>query len=416
MSTGWADDDRHLLPDFDSIRPGSFMAVVLELVDRSKLNGHDLVTLLQARERLVSHLQAESIADVNEISYAGPGDADSPPRRLEDAAEFASDEIRAALILTRRAADNRMTLAVDLRERLPQVWHMLTQGLIDLSRARVFADGTAHVTVETARQVVDVLSEVAPRLTTGQLRARIRKLCIETDPEDATKRYDNAYEDRRLWIEPTVDGTANLHLLDIAVSDARAIGRRVNAHMISMRRNGDTRSHDNLRADIAVDLILGADAKKGRGLVDIRVDMTTLAALDEKAAEIPGMGPVIADVARKVADQQHKAEWRVVVTGPDGQILDIVTTSRRPTKALSRYVEATKETCSFPGCRVPAAQCDFDHILPWTNGGETSSSNGSPKCRHDHVLKDHGWAHRRRDGHDVWSSPLGRTYVTEKPP
>jgi hypothetical protein len=52
MSTGWADDDRHLLPDFDSIRPGSFMAVVLELVDRSKLNGHDLVTLLQARERL----------------------------------------------------------------------------------------------------------------------------------------------------------------------------------------------------------------------------------------------------------------------------------------------------------------------------------------------------------------------------
>jgi hypothetical protein len=96
-----------------------------------------------------------------------------------------------------------------------------------------------------------------------------------------------------LWIEQTEAGTGNLHLYDIDAADARAIGRRVNADMISLRRDGDDRSHDNLRADIAVDLLLGSDpTNRGRGIMDMRVSMTTLAGLDEKAAEIPGMGPV----------------------------------------------------------------------------------------------------------------------------
>jgi hypothetical protein len=417
MADGWVEDDQDFLPDLETVQPSPYLAVILASVDRSKLNGYDLVRLLQARERIVAHSQAGAIADTHEIAYASPGPQLSPVSREEVPFEFAADELRPALCLTRRAAENRMDVAIDLRERLPRVWEMLDQGLIDLARARVLADGTSHVSQETGRRVVDILAEIAPRLTTGQLQARLRRLCIETNPDDARKRRETAYGQRLMVIEPTIDGTANLHLLDIDMADARAIGRRVNAHMISLRRDGDTRTHDNLRADITVDLLLGSDPTLGgRGLVDVKVDLTTLAGLDERAAEIPGMGPVLADVARQIVDRQPEAEWRCTVTDDQGRIVDIITTSRRPTKALSRHVAAGQPVCSFPGCRVPAVDCDFDHLIPWSVGGATSAKNGGPKCRHDHLLKDNGWAHERIDGEDVCTSPLGHAHTTQRPP
>ncbi len=416
-NTGWTDDERDLLPDLESLPPGPFLSVILESLDRSRLNGYDLVEVLKARERMVSHNQAESMRDMVEISHAAPGDAGSDPNRLSEAFEFASDEIRAALVLTRSTARFRMSDATDLMSRLPRVWGEFSEGTIDLPRARVIANGTSHLDPDEARRVAETVLERAPRLTTGQLAAWIRRLCVESDPEKANQRQEQALEDRRLVIEPTVDGTGNLHLYDIDLADARAIGKRVNAHMISLRKDGETRSHDNLRADITVDLLLGSDPTNGgKGLFDMRVDLSTLAGLDEKAAEIPGMGPVIADVARKFADRHPKAAWQVTVCDDNGDVVDVVVTSRRPNARLSRLVDADQPVCSFPGCRAPAEECDFDHLLSRAAGGATSRRNAGPKCRHDHILKDHGWKHRRVKGKDVWTSPLGHTYTTEKPP
>lgn len=416
-NSGWTDDDCHVLPDLESLVPGPFLAVVLEFADRSRLNGHDLVRLLQARERQIAHSQAETMADMVEVSYAAAGDADSDVERLGEAFEFAADEIRAALVLTRRAAKFRMSDATDMMERLPGVWGMLRGGAIDLPRARTIANCTAHLDFDEARAVADTVLERAPRLTTGQLAAWIRRLSVESDPDKAERRQEQALENRSVVIEPTTDGTSHLHLFDIDIADARAIGKRINAHMLSLKKDGDTRSHDNLRADIAVDLLLGSDPTNGgKGLIDMRVDLATLAGLAENAAEIPGMGPVIADVARRFADRHPKAHWQATVCDSNGDVIDVITAGRRPTAHLSRLVQADQPVCVFPGCRVPAGECDFDHLLPVSEGGPTSRRNAGPKCRHDHILKDHGWKHRRIKGRDVWTSPLGHTYTTEKPP
>jgi hypothetical protein len=410
LNTGWVEDSRHRLPDLESVAPGPFLFAILEGIDRSRLNGFDMVEVLKARERLVAHCQAAAQEDMVEISDAAPGDAASDPERLAEAFEHAADEIRAALTLTRRAAETRLDYAADLVGRLPQVGELLERGSIDWAKARVFVDGTAHLNITAARSVVAELKDRASNLTTGQLRARIRKLVVEADPDESVKRHEQRLEERRFWVEPTTDGTANIYLLDIPLVDAQLIRNRIHRHLISIpksQRHGRTTSQ--LQADIAIDLLKGHD--RGKGYVDLRIPLSTLAGLDERAGWVDGIEPVAADIARQVADLSHDAEWRYTVTDDDGTVIHIGTTRRRPSKPLSRLIESLQPVCAGPGCRIPASQCDFDHLRPWNQLGPTNDRNGGPKCRHDHKLKQHGWTHHRLDRHDIWTSPLGHTYT-----
>jgi len=417
LADGWVPEDRDVLPDLESLPPGPFLAMVLEHADRSRLNGYDVVRLLKARERQNAHGAAQSMADMVEISYSAPGNADSQPHRLREQFEYAADELRPALTLSRRAAEFRLSDATDIRERLPQVWELLDQGRIDVSKARAFASGTCHLPEQVARSVVAQLADIASRLTLGQLRARIRKLCIATDPEDARKRETAAHEDRRFVIEPTPDGVADIHLFGVAMGDARAIGRRVNGHMLSLKKEDRSgRTHDQLRADIARDLLLGElSTGGGNGLVDIHVPAATLDGGSEPGL-VGGIGPVTAETARHVAESQPGADHQITLVDHDGNPTHVYTLSRRATKKIRRHMAALQPNCSFPGCVAPAEDCDYDHLLGWADGGETSTNNGGPKCDHDHTLKDHGWTHNRVNQQDTWTSPLGHLYVAERGP
>ncbi len=408
--------DRHELPPLEDIPVGPYLATLLEHYDPTQLNGHDVMRLLKARERQSAHTQARCMYDAVESSYSAAGGRDSAVERIDEQFEYAADEIRAALTLTRRAAEYRLSFATDLIERLPMVWRLLDEGLIDVARARVFSDGTAHLSKDTAERIVDLLADVAPRLTTGQLRYRISKLCMSLDPEDAEERERHARGERKVVIEPTTDGTADIHLLDFAIADARAIGRRINAHMISLKKEDRSgRTHDQLRADIARDLLLGGDAtSNGRGIVDIRVPASTLDGGSEPG-EILGVGPVTADTARKLVQTSPNAEHILTLVDDHSRPTHIRTLSRHATKTIRRHIETLQPHCAFPGCMAPAGDCDYDHLLPWSAGGETSTLNGGPKCDHDHELKDQGWSHSRQRGQDKWISRLGHVYHTEPP-
>ncbi len=108
--------------------PGPELAIVLAGLDRSLLNGHEMVIVLQARSRLVSHFQAEMYADMMEVALSPAGDASSRAERIDNLDEDSSAEIGAALHLTRRAADVALGIAWDLVERLPEVGEALSAG------------------------------------------------------------------------------------------------------------------------------------------------------------------------------------------------------------------------------------------------------------------------------------------------
>ncbi|HEX9763384.1 MAG TPA: HNH endonuclease signature motif containing protein, partial [Acidimicrobiia bacterium] len=153
----------------------------------------------------------------------------------------------------------------------------------------------------------------------------------------------------------------------------------------------------------------------GRGMVDIHVELSTLAGLNENPGELRGYGPVIADVARQVAEDQSNAEHRVTVT-EGGEPIWTGTTRRRPTTHQKRQVEARNPTCVFVGCR--STECDIDHTLAYSEGGPTEPDNLAPLCRHDHRLKHKaGWKlERAGPGTYQWTTPLGHSYTVEPEP
>jgi hypothetical protein len=180
--------------------------VVLASIDRTRLTGHHLVVLLEAWSRQVAHDQAQLHAVIAEVAHATEPDTTD---RSQVVVDYASDEIRAALRFTRRAADTTLNLALGL-QRLPKVWEQLHAGPIDLPRARVLCEETIHLDDDQAREATDVVLSSAGRLTTGQLAARLRKVTLGLHPDDATRRYQTALEQRHLVLHQGADGTAEL--------------------------------------------------------------------------------------------------------------------------------------------------------------------------------------------------------------
>jgi Domain of unknown function (DUF222) len=86
-----------------------------------------------------------------------------------------------------------------------------------------------------------------------------------------------------------------------------------------------------------------------------------------------------------------------------------------PGVKLRHLSQVRHATCTGPGCRRPAATCDFEHNTPYEAGGRTCLCNGGPKCRHDHRLKQHPKWHvdQLPDSTFRWTTPAGRTYTTE---
>jgi len=406
------------------MKPGPVLSAFLSSIDIDDLSGEDRLVVLRAMERQVSHDQAallgamasivDSVVDEYEIDL-------DPPMGLSTAAEAASAEIRAAMHMTRRAADRELEFAMHLRTRLPAVAAAFSEGSLDRRRVGVFIFETIHLSIADAREIADRLLPDAPSMTTGRLRAAIQRLCLEADPANAAERYEAAEEQRRVIVQPSPDGTADLLGLDLPPDRVAEIRDRIEMIARDLRGTGETRTMDQLRADVYLDLLSGTiDSSDGRmprrGTVDLTVDLTTLAGLDDHAGVLNGYGPVISDIARRVADEHQDATWRFAVTD-HGRTVATGVTSRRPTAAVRRAVEMRDRTCVFPGCRMPAVRSDLDHRIPVSEGGATTVAQLAPLCRKDHGLKhEFGWSYRRLpEGAYEWTSPLGRVTVVPPP-
>ena len=68
----------------------------------------------------------------------------------------------------------------------------------------------------------------------------------------------------------------------------------------------------------------------------------------------------------------------------------------------------------MPPCRRTARACDFEHAVPYDQGGKTCACNAGARCRHHHRAKQApGWRlDQHLPGYHTWTTPSGRTYTT----
>lgn len=120
--------------------------------------------------------------------------------------------------------------------------------------------------------------------------------------------------------------------------------------------------------------------------------------IDKYQADMLGVGPVA--VTETLFDLA-KADLYYSFVNMHGEILKFGRARRDPTPLQRIAVIARDHTCFYPGCTVPATQCEIHHLNEWIRDrGFTDVEALVPACdrHHDHVHLERLVAQRERDG------------------
>jgi hypothetical protein len=117
--------------------------------------------------------------------------------------------------------------------------------------------------------------------------------------------------------------------------------------------------------------------------------------------------------------------WTLVL--PDGRRftvrLDVVpvlecdhryeTSAYQPTARLRHLVQVRDGTCTFPSCSRHARESDFEHAVPYDQGGKTCCCNAGARSRACHRVKQtRRWeVSQPHPGWHQWTTPSGRVYT-----
>src|ERR1700724_3730129 len=237
----------------EGMRPGPELASALAAVDLSAVDEFEVVEVLKAGRRLASwaaSLEVRAAAELERRTVASDG---------QDAVEFVTCEVEAALTVTSMAAGNLMHLARSLAERLPGTLAALSGGRIDVAKARVICDGTHLTSPGVSEFVENVVLPLAPSRTTGWLRAAVRKAVMVADPGAFEDKRVNAKASARVELWQTPDDTANLAGCDLPLGEASRAFNRITAIATALKTGGDPRPLDFVRALVFQALLLGQD-------------------------------------------------------------------------------------------------------------------------------------------------------------
>jgi hypothetical protein len=86
-----------------------------------------------------------------------------------------------------------------------------------------------------------------------------------------------------------------------------------------------------------------------------------------------------------------------------------------PGDRLRHFIHVRDGTCGFPTCSRQARESDFEHGIPYDQGGRTCGCNGWSCSRSCHQLKQsNDWTVTQpKPGWVQWTTPSGRAYTQE---
>ena len=211
------------------------------------LGESELIGALCGARRMASLAAAQELEVI--ITLARRRTAQAREHKNPHLAEHITDEIAAALTLTRRAATRLLDIAGGLA-RLAAVRSALALGIIDWPRAVVFADELTALGDADARAAADKVLPDAGEMTTGQLRNALRRAVLLIDPDAARRRRQKARKDAsvQLWDEPS--GNYALAGRELPHAQVIAADARLTAKAKWLQARGAAGTLDQLRAAV----------------------------------------------------------------------------------------------------------------------------------------------------------------------
>ena len=333
-------------------------------------------------------------------------------------------EVAAGLRISQGLATDKVHYARAMRERLPQTSEVFCAGDIGFQAFSTIVSRTDLIVDPDALTRVDELiaANVArwPSLTRGRLAAKVDAIVAGVDA-DAVRRRKERQLGREIWIGADADGIAQI-TGSLFTVDAHALDKRLNALAATVCEH-DPRTKEARRADAMGALAAGADRlgcrcertdcaagkRPAASPVTIHViaSQDTLNGGQTPGSELSAEGLITPELIAELA----KSAKLVPVVHP---VYAQPEPGYRPSKALADFVRCRDLTCRWPGCDVPAVNCQLDHTIPYADGGPTHAGNVKCYCPTHHLIKTFwGWTEKQlADGTLILTSPVGQTYVT----
>src|SRR5438067_7114768 len=367
-----------------------------------------LLTSIVDRQRQINQLEARQLADI--ATFA----AESVSAR------GAPKELSLALRIMPHRAAGKISLAQELATRLPNTFAAMLNGDLDSDRATKIAEPTAALTDEQARKVDDIMAKRLHGKDPKSLRRSANAAVRKVDPDGADRRATARRRNRKLQLSHEEDGMASLFAY-LPAEIAASIYARVDRIARRLKEADDTRTLDEIRADVFADLCLRDETGRKvppKAEIFVYMDFWTYLGLNNKPAEMAGHGLIPAWLANQIANRENSVIRRVITDPLTGRPIDCGRERYRPRAATDEFARIRDRECRSPGCHRPAQACDLDHVQDWAKDGATNDQNLCGLCKADHNLKDEpGWHYRLdEDGTLNIETPAGRTYTSQPEP
>ncbi len=244
----------------EDMLPGPGLAGWLSRAEAGCLGEFELAGVAAACRRLASWATAAELTAVAEMTTRAAARDSSVPvetdGRPASVSPEAAAEVGLALTMSQFGAALWADLALNLRWRLPGSLAALSEGRIDLSRARLIAELTSVLSDDDARTVEERVLERAGQQTPGQLRAALRRAVITVDPAAAERRREEAERRARVGLYADQEGTATISGHNLPGVQACAAMARITALAQAMKAAGADGGIDMLRAQVLIGLLL----------------------------------------------------------------------------------------------------------------------------------------------------------------
>jgi hypothetical protein len=408
----------------------------------------DVIAALEKLKAAVAAAQLQVVAD-----FATEEEASKRAMGFE--ARYARrgipEQVGLATKTSPSSAARQVSRAKALSEQLPETFTLFRRGEVSEWAVNHVVKETSHLGGEDRRLVDKRAAGQLPKLSPRQAGALARKLAIEVDPAGAVKRASNARQDRRVGVRPAPDTMAVLSAL-VPCEQGVAAYASLRRHAEAAVAAGDGRSLNQLMADTLVQRLTGqATADSVSAEIGLVMTDSTLFGRSDEPADLTGYGPIPAQTARNIADQNtnsqpghagahsdngHHGDGRACNSDPaeaerariwvrrlstdpvTGVVVDCDPRRRRFDGVLARLLTYRDGgRCRTPYCDAPIRH--IDHIRSYAAGGPTTSVNGRGTCQRCNIIREMpGWKVQVIDearhivetttptGHRYRSSPL----------